>query len=203
MPGRVPNNEGIDLSQLHPAYANESRDGFHGPHGSQMYEWPGETYETWKRFTTYNSPSAQSLPQAQSPPQSLHRSDSHRSSIISNGSQRSSFEIPIVPSRLSYPVPKQSTGPEVIIDFDGKDDPYRPINWPFRKKMMTTFLYGFTTCWITFASAIYSAGARQIADEFHVNITVSTAGISMVVFGFGLGPLLWAPLSEVCSIYTS
>lgn len=85
----------------------------------------------------------------------------------------------------------------MIIDFDGKDDPYRPINWPFRKKVITTILYGFTTCWVTFASAIYSAGVRQIADDFNVTTTVSTAGISMVVFGFGLGPLLWAPLSEV------
>ena len=197
MPGRVSTAEGIDLSQLHPAYANESRDGFYG---SQMYEWPGDTYETWKRFTSYNSSSAEDLPDAQSPPHSLHRSDSHRSSIISNGSRLPSFEIPIVPQRLSYPVPKQSTGAEVIIDFDGKDDPYRAINWPFRKKVVTTILYGFTTCWVTFASAIYSTGVEQIAHDFNTTIPVSTAGISMVVFGFGLGPLLWAPLSEVCTI---
>lgn len=228
MPGRIPTNEGIGLTKLHPAYTTRSRDGFYGPHGSQMYEWPGdsyetwkrftaynsfaaqsipqaqrpgESYETWKRFTTYNNSSAQSIPLAESPPLSLHRSNSNRSSIISNDSARSSFEVPIVQQRLSYPVPKQSTGSEVIIDFDGKDDPYRPINWPFRKKMITTFLYGFTTCWITFASAIYSAGAQQIADEFHVSVTVATAGISMVVFGFGLGPMLWGPLSEVCSTY--
>ena len=193
MPGLV-TNEGIDLAQLHPAYTNQSKDGLHG---SQMYEWPGDTYETWKRFTSYNSSSVQSLPQSQSPPHSLHRSNSHHSSIVSNGSRHPSFEIPIVPQRLSHPVPKQSTGPEVIVDFDGKDDPYRPINWPFRKKVITTILYGFTTCWITFASAIYSAGVPQIAHDFRVTEAVSTAGISMVVFGFGLGPLLWAPLSEV------
>ena len=196
MPGRVPTNEGINLSQLHPAYTNRSRDGFYG---SQMYEWPGDTYETWKRFTNYTASSEEHLPQTQSPPQSLHRTDSHSSSIISKGSQRSSFEVPIVPQRLSYPVPKEMTGDEVLIDFDGKDDPYRPMNWPFRKKVISTILYGFTTCWVTFASAIYSTGVEQIAHDFHTTIPVSTAGISMVVFGFGLGPLLWAPLSEVCS----
>ena len=142
MPGLV-TNEGIDLAQLQPAYANQNRDGFHG---SQMYEWPGDTYETWKRFTSYNSSSVQSLPQSQSPRHSLHRSNSRKSSSVSNGSRQPSFEISIVPQRLSYPVPKQSTGPEVIVDFDGKDDLYRPINWPFRKKVVTPILYGFTTC---------------------------------------------------------
>lgn len=92
---------------------------------------------------------------------------------------------------------KMPTGIEMIVDFDGKDDPYRPMNWPLRKKIITTVLYGFTTCWITFASAIYSAGVQQIAHDFDVSTEVSTSGISMVVFGFGLGPLVWAPLSEV------
>ena len=37
------------------------------------------------------------------------------------------------------------TTADVLVDFDGPDDPYRPINWPFRKKVITTVLYGFTT----------------------------------------------------------
>lgn len=194
MPGIVHNNEGIDLSQIHPAYVNDGADGLHA---SQMYEWPGDTYETWKRFASYSpSISRDDLER----PYSVHCRSSRRSSIISNDSGRlPSFEIPIVPQRLSYPVPKQATGAEVLIDFDGKDDPYRPMNWPFKKKVITTVLYGFTTCWVTFASAIYTAGVGQIAEEFHVSMATSTTGISMVVFGFGLGPLLWAPLSEVCS----
>ena len=190
----VSRNEGIDLSQLHPAYANDSTDGFYG---SQVYDWPGDSYETWKRFASYDPSFPHDLDGTDNRPYSVHCRTSRRSSIISNGSDRPSIEVPIVPQRLSYPVPKQMTGAEVLIDFDGKDDPYRPINWPFRKKVITTVLYGFTTCWVTFASAIYSAGVRQISEDFHVTDAVSTTGISMVVFGFGLGPLLWAPLSEV------
>ena len=36
------------------------------------------------------------------------------------------------------------TGPEMIVDFDGPCDPYHPRNWSFRKKVITTVLYGFT-----------------------------------------------------------
>ena len=198
MPRKAPINEGIYLSQVHvhPAFANDSTDGFYG---SQLYEWPGDSYETWKRFAAY-SPSISNGRDEPERPYSVHCRSSRRSSIISNESRLPSFEMPIVQQRRSYPVPKQMTGAEVLIDFDGKDDPYRPINWPFKKKVITTVLYGLTTCWVTFASAIYSAGVPQIAKDFHVTDATSTAGISMVVFGFGLGPLLWAPLSEVCSI---
>ena len=32
-----------------------------------------------------------------------------------------------------------------IVDFDGEEDPERPTNWPFKKKIVTTALYGITT----------------------------------------------------------
>ncbi len=47
------------------------------------------------------------------------------------------------------------TTEDVLVDFDGLDDPYRPINWPFRKKVVTTVLYGLTTMGSTFASSVY------------------------------------------------
>ncbi|PYH88486.1 MFS general substrate transporter [Aspergillus ellipticus CBS 707.79] len=98
---------------------------------------------------------------------------------------------------LSHPLLYVATSEDVLVDFDGQSDPYHPINWPFRKKAITTILYGMTTCWITFASAIYSAGMEQISHDFNVSAETSTAGISLLVFGLGLGPLLWAPLSEI------
>ncbi len=33
---------------------------------------------------------------------------------------------------------KQKTGQDVIVEFDGPDDPYRPLNWSFKKKVITT-----------------------------------------------------------------
>lgn len=46
------------------------------------------------------------------------------------------------------------TSADVLVDFDGPDDPYRPINWPFRKKVITTLLYGLTTMGSTWASSV-------------------------------------------------
>ncbi|KAM3433058.1 hypothetical protein MY4824_006219 [Beauveria thailandica] len=98
--------------------------------------------------------------------------------------------------RLEHPLMYNATPPTVVVDFDGSDDPYLPMNWPFQKKVVTTLLYGFTTCWVTFASAVYSAALGQISHEFNVGVEVAASGVSLIVFGFGLGPLIWAPLSE-------
>jgi hypothetical protein len=98
---------------------------------------------------------------------------------------------------LEHPLLYDATPFNVLVDFNGKDDPYQPMNWPLRKKVITTLLYGLTTCWITFASAIYSAGLGQVSEDFQVSSEVSASGVSLIVFGFGLGPLIWAPLSEV------
>lgn len=57
-------------------------------------------------------------------------------------------------SRFEHPLSHVKTAEDVIVDFDGPDDPYRPLNWPFRKKVVTTVLYGFTTMGSTWASSV-------------------------------------------------
>lgn len=46
---------------------------------------------------------------------------------------------------FSHKLTNVPTTKDVIVDFDGPDDPYRPMNWSVNKKIMTTVLYGFTT----------------------------------------------------------
>lgn len=99
--------------------------------------------------------------------------------------------------RFTHPLAGEKTTEDAIVDFDGPDDPYRPLNWPFAQKAITTVLYGLTTMGATFASSVYSSALENVAHDFQVGIEVSTLGISLLVFGFGLGPLFWAPLSEV------
>lgn len=37
------------------------------------------------------------------------------------------------------------TDSEHLVQFDGSNDPYKPLNWSFTKKSVTTVLYGFIT----------------------------------------------------------
>lgn len=49
----------------------------------------------------------------------------------------------------------------------------------------------------TWASSVYSPAVQQVAHQYSVGNEVSLLGISFLLLGFGIGPLLWAPLSEV------
>ncbi len=100
-------------------------------------------------------------------------------------------------TQFTHPLAHVHTTEAEIVDFDGPDDPYRPLNWPFRKKVVTTLLYGFTTMGATWASSVYAPGIDQISEEFGVGQEVGLLGLTFLLLGFGLGPLLWAPLSEV------
>jgi DHA1 family multidrug resistance protein-like MFS transporter len=46
-------------------------------------------------------------------------------------------------SRFTHLLAHVKTTELEIVDFEGPDDPYHPQNWPFRKKVVTTLLYGY------------------------------------------------------------
>lgn len=99
--------------------------------------------------------------------------------------------------QFTHPLAHIKTTNDEIVTFDGPDDPYHPLNWPTHKKVLTTALYGLVTMTATWASASYSPGTKLVAKEFHVGTQVAVLGTTLFLCGFGLGPLLWAPLSEV------
>jgi hypothetical protein len=88
------------------------------------------------------------------------------------------------------PPSSEDSNSKNIVDFESPEDPYKPLNWPTSKKITTTLLYGFTTAGATWASSIYSVAIGTIAEEFEAGEVVSTLGLTLFLFGFGLGPLL-------------
>ncbi|KAF4632822.1 hypothetical protein G7Y89_g5303 [Cudoniella acicularis] len=83
-----------------------------------------------------------------------------------------------------------------VVDFDGLDDPQRPLNWPMGKKVLNTVLYSFCTMGSTWASTIYASGIPQVQSQFQVSAEIGVLGVSLFLFGNAFGPLLFAPLSE-------
>lgn len=50
---------------------------------------------------------------------------------------------------------------------------------------------------VSFVSSAYSGGVKEIIETFNVGSEVVTLGVSLFVLGFAIGPLIWAPLSEL------
>lgn len=86
---------------------------------------------------------------------------------------------------------------EYVVEFAGRDDPLHPQNWPTSKKILTAVILSWTTLNSTFTSSIYSAAISTVAHEFSVSREVSTLGLSLYVLGFAMGPVVWAPFSEL------
>ncbi|KAL1961145.1 hypothetical protein VTO42DRAFT_3090 [Malbranchea cinnamomea] len=84
-----------------------------------------------------------------------------------------------------------------LVEWSGESDPENPMNWSLARKWYTTMMLSMLTFCITFSSSIFSQATQVAADEFGVSTTVTTLATSFVVLGFGLGPLLWGPLSEL------
>lgn len=59
-------------------------------------------------------------------------------------------------------------------------------------------------CLLTFSiyigSAIYSAGTMEITQVFGVSQVAATLGLTLFVAGYGVGPMIWSPLSEIPQI---
>lgn len=73
----------------------------------------------------------------------------------------------------------------------------KPINWNVPKKLTHTLAYGFTTLTAQFGASALSASAPSIQANYHVGREVTTLIFSIYVIGQAVGPIIFAPLSEV------
>lgn len=87
-----------------------------------------------------------------------------------------------------------------LVDWNGEDDPEKPINWSGAKKTVTTLEVMFYTFCTYGGSSIYTPGQLDIQDQFGVGHVAGTLTLSLFILGYSLGPLLFSPLSEVSTI---
>ncbi|KAH1987553.1 hypothetical protein LV164_005085 [Aspergillus fumigatus] len=90
---------------------------------------------------------------------------------------------------------------EKYVDFDGPDDPLNPLNWPMRKRVYISAILGLSTMVVAFASSFFSAAMPAVMQIYGISREVCTLGISLYVFGFAFGPLIFGPFSEVKGRY--
>lgn len=104
-----------------------------------------------------------------------------------------------------------------IVDWYGPDDPeasnpvrpcprrlpvnrsshQNPQNWSNAKKFFVTFEICFLTFSVYIGSAIFSAGIQDVMTVFGVSQVAATLGLTLFVAGYAVGPMVWAPLSEI------
>ncbi|OBZ75648.1 putative transporter mfs2 [Grifola frondosa] len=123
----------------------------------------------------------------------LHALD-EEAALETPGSVKSSHAVTTLDEK-KYPGSGTRDDPYVV-DWD-LGDAENPFNWPNDRKWLMTFQQAMSTFTVTFCSSCYSGGLASMSHELHMSQEVAILGISLYVLGFGLGPLLFAPLGEI------
>ncbi|KAH8925288.1 MFS general substrate transporter [Atractiella rhizophila] len=97
-------------------------------------------------------------------------------------------------------VDREQVKERYLVDWYGDDDPENPQNWSVTKKSIVTAGILLLTYSLYIGSAIYSSSIPGVMEYFHVSQTKATLGLSLFVLGYGLGPMILSPLSEIPAI---
>ncbi|EEH49669.1 uncharacterized protein PADG_05748 [Paracoccidioides brasiliensis Pb18] len=76
-------------------------------------------------------------------------------------------------------------------------DPENPKNWSKGRKWYITIVVAITCFVVAFDSSVITSGIGQVAEEFRVSEVVALLTITVFVIGFGVGPMVFAPVSEL------
>ncbi|OAL06082.1 MFS general substrate transporter [Phaeosphaeriaceae sp. SRC1lsM3a] len=87
-----------------------------------------------------------------------------------------------------------------LVDWSGPDDPSNPQNWPLSQKVIITFIVAIYTFAVYVGSSIYTSSQEAVIEVFGVSHVESSLGLALYVLGYGIGCLLFSPLSEVPAI---
>ncbi|PQE13900.1 MFS transporter protein [Rutstroemia sp. NJR-2017a BBW] len=82
---------------------------------------------------------------------------------------------------------------EVTISFSDLEHPHRLSH---ARKWTIVLLLCTVTVNMGYTSAVFSPAFSAVAEEFSCSRLISTLGLSLFIAGLGMGPLLFAPLSE-------
>ncbi|OQE46397.1 hypothetical protein PENCOP_c001G08100 [Penicillium coprophilum] len=98
---------------------------------------------------------------------------------------------------IDFPYPGSGTEDDPYAVSWIPNDPRNPMNYSELKKWTLTMLVAVATLAVSLVSSAYTGGLREIIMQFNIGQEVATLGVSLFVLGFAIGPLLWAPLSEL------
>ena len=87
-----------------------------------------------------------------------------------------------------------------LISWNSPTDPDNPYNWSAIKKLWISYVLLLYTFTVYIGSSLYTASVPDVVQIFGVSNVAASLGLSLYVIGYGLGPLLFSPLSEIPAV---
>jgi hypothetical protein len=96
--------------------------------------------------------------------------------------------------------PTKTSDNTILVDWYSTTDAANPQNWHTTKKSLVLLQLCAYSLAVYGASSMYVPGEEGVMKEFHVGVTPAALGLAIYVVGYGVGPLIFAPLSEIAAI---
>ena len=77
------------------------------------------------------------------------------------------------------------------------DDPECPYNWSSTRRWCYTIAVAGLVVSAAFGSSVITGRLNGVMESFGCSEEVAILQVSLMVFGFMIGPLLWSPLCEI------
>jgi MFS transporter, DHA1 family, multidrug resistance protein len=97
-------------------------------------------------------------------------------------------------------VPQRTADNQILVDWYTTDDPANPQNWSTWKKNSVVFMLCFYTFTVYCAGPIYAASVPGLEEHFGISPVAASLGLGLYVLAYGIGDLLFSPLTEIPAI---
>ena len=84
----------------------------------------------------------------------------------------------------------------IYISWEGENDPDNPHNWPVYYKILFVFKIIALTALIYMSAALYTPCITVVMQEMQVSRAKATLPLTFFAIGYGIGPMVFSPLSE-------
>ena len=99
---------------------------------------------------------------------------------------------------VNTPQQTEKQKPEaIVVTWYGVDDKDNPRNWSSSKKAWVMVVISLYTFVVYCAASVITPTAERVMQRYHISAEVAALGLSLYVFGYAVGPMIWSPLSEV------
>ncbi|KAF4966186.1 hypothetical protein FSARC_6070 [Fusarium sarcochroum] len=131
-------------------------------------------------------------------PMHLHRSRSPQETQAYTVDRLEADEEHEVEKVKSIPVvPRRTKDGSILVDWYYSDDNENPHNWTNNRRLGVSLIICFYTFVVYTSSAIYTSSTEGVMRAFGVSQLKASLGLSIYVLGYGIGPLVFSPLSEI------
>ncbi|MCJ1290234.1 hypothetical protein MMC34_001770 [Xylographa carneopallida] len=86
---------------------------------------------------------------------------------------------------------------QLLVTFDGPDDPVDPFNWPLPRKWGIALLSSFGGLVTLMSGTMMAPALPQIGSDLNIGDATTQMTLSIFVLSFAFGPMVLAPLAEI------